>query len=55
MEKDTIWCLISIEGDKIEAKIVHKGRGKFEIIDDEKGRKYIGRIVDASDIFYCRV
>jgi hypothetical protein len=34
MEKDAIWCLVSIEEEKIEAKITHIGRGKFKIRDD---------------------
>ncbi len=55
MEKDAIWCLVSIEEENIEAKITHIGRGKFKILDDVKGGKYIDRKIDASDIFYCRV
>jgi hypothetical protein len=55
MEKDAIWCLVSIEEEKIEAKIVHIGRGKFKILDDVKGGKYTEKKVDASDVFYCRV
>ena len=55
MEKDAIWCLVSIEEEEtIEAKIIHIGRGKFKILDDVKGGKYTGKI-DASDIFYCRL
>ncbi|MCC2649692.1 MAG: hypothetical protein K0R16_2498 [Nitrososphaeraceae archaeon] len=37
MEKDAIWCLVSIEEETIEAKIIHIGRGKFKILDDVKG------------------
>ena len=39
MEKDAIWCSISIEEETIEAKIIHIGRGKFKILDDVKGGK----------------
>ncbi len=55
MEKDAIWCLVSIEQETIEAKIIPMGRGKFKILEDAKGSKYIDRKIDASDIFYCRV
>ena len=47
--------LIDEDGTKIEAKITHKGGGKFKILDDEKGGKYKDKKVDASDIFYCRI
>jgi hypothetical protein len=30
-------------------------RGKFQIIDDKEGGKYVGKIVDASDILHCEV
>jgi hypothetical protein len=56
MEKDAIWCLVSIEEEEtIEAKIIHVGRGKFKILDDVKGGKYAEKKIDASDIFYCRL
>jgi hypothetical protein len=38
-----------------EAKIIHKGRGKFKILAVEYGGKYSHKIVDASDIVRCRV
>ena len=55
MEKDAICCLVSIDEEKIEAKIIQIGRGKFKILDDLKGGKYTEKKVDASDVFYCRV
>lgn len=57
MEKDAIWCLVSIEEEEetIEAKIIHIGRDKFKILDDVKGGKYTEKKIDASDIFYCRL
>ena len=33
----------------------HKGRGKFNILSDKCSGKYIGKIVDASDVVYCRI
>ena len=47
------WCLVSINELTINAKIVHKGRGKFKILNDEYGGRYIDKIVDASDIVHC--
>jgi hypothetical protein len=50
------WCFLFVnEGVKIEAKIVHKGRGKFKILNDEYGGRYINKIVDASDVVRCIV
>ena len=48
-------CLLVIDEIKLEAKIVHKGRGKFKILADQHGGKYINKIVDASDIIRCLV
>jgi hypothetical protein len=47
------WCLVSINELTINAKIMHTGRGRFEIIDDEQGGRYVGEILDARDIFSC--
>jgi hypothetical protein len=44
------WCIISIDGMVLRAKIVHKSREKYRIVDDAKDGKYINRIVDAEDI-----
>jgi hypothetical protein len=43
------------EGAKVEAKIIHTGRGKFKILDDKKNGKYRYKKIDASDIFSCRI
>ena len=34
---------------------MHKGRGKFKILNDEYGGRYINKIVDASDVVHCNV
>ena len=47
------WCFLFVDGVKIEAKIVHKGRGKFKIVEDKCIGKYINKIVDASDVIRC--
>ena len=53
-KKYSCWCFLSVdEGVKVEAKIVHKRRGKFKILEDKYGGKYINKIVDASDIIRC--
>jgi hypothetical protein len=49
------WCYIVIDGARFEAKIIHKGRGKFKILNDEYGGIYSDKIVDASDVIRCRI
>jgi hypothetical protein len=39
----------------VEAKITHKGPGRFRVLDDKYSRKYIGQIVDASDVISCSI
>jgi hypothetical protein len=48
------WCNLSIGDIKLKAKIQHRGRGKFKILNDENGDKYINNVIDASDIFDCK-
>ena len=43
-----VFCLSM--GSTIEAKIIHKGRGKFKIVEDKFNAKYVNKIVDASDV-----
>jgi hypothetical protein len=53
-ERCSCWCVLFIdEGLKIDAKIIHKGRGKFKILEDRYMGKYINKIVDASDVIRC--
>jgi hypothetical protein len=54
-EKYSCWCILFIDGIKIEAKIKHKGRGKFKIVEDKFNAKYVNKIVDASDVIRCKV
>jgi hypothetical protein len=49
------WCYIVEDGARFEAKIIHKGRGKFKILNDEYGGKYSDKIIDASDVIRCRI
>jgi PPOX class probable F420-dependent enzyme len=54
-EKYSCWSILFIEGVEIEAKIIHKGRGKFKIVEDKYKAKYVNKIVDASDVVRCKV
>jgi hypothetical protein len=49
------WCFVRIDGTGFDAKIVHKGRGKFKILNDEYGGKHSNKIIDASDVMRCKV
>ena len=53
-ERYSCWCFLCIDGTGFDAKIVHKGRGKFKILNDEYGGKYSNKIVDASDVIRCK-
>jgi hypothetical protein len=44
------WAIISIDGVITRAKIMHKSRGKYIIVDDSKDGKYLNRVIDAEDI-----
>ena len=44
------WAIISIEDVITRAKIVHKSRGKYMIVEDSKDGKYLNRVIDAGDI-----
>ena len=55
IEKYSCWCILFVDGIKIDAKIVHKGRGRFKIVEDRYKGKYVNKIVDASDIIRCKV
>ena len=50
MEKYSCWSILFIDGLEIEAKIIHKGKGKFKIVADNYKLKYVNKIVDASDV-----
>jgi hypothetical protein len=47
------WCAVDIKNAVIRAQIVHVGRGKFKIVEDNHGGAYEGQIVDASDVINC--
>jgi ribosomal protein L21E len=47
---DGDWAIISIDGAITRAKIVHKSRGRYVIVEDSKGGKYVNKVIDAGDI-----
>ena len=52
----TIWCTYYIDDfNTTRVKILDIRGGKYRIIDDKEGGKYIGRIVDASDVSYFEI
>jgi hypothetical protein len=56
VEKRSCSCILFVDnGMKIEAKIIHNGRGKFKILEDNCRGKHINKIVDASDVIRCKV
>ena len=54
-EKYSCWCILFIDEVKIEARILHKGMGKFKIVEDKFDAKYVNKIVDASEVIRCKV
>jgi hypothetical protein len=55
MEKYSCWSVLFIDGLEIEAKIIHKGRGKFKIVEDNYKSKYVNKIVHASNVIRCKL
>ena len=49
-DKKGDWCIVSLDGTIIRAKIIHNSRGKYKIVEDTKDGIYVDKIVDASDI-----
>ena len=51
--RDQSWCTVLLESNRVRASLEHIGRGRFRVIEDEDDGKYIGQIIDASDILNC--
>lgn len=47
-------CTVFIDKKEVRVTIIHVGRGKFIIIRDDYSDKYVGKIIDASDVIHCR-
>lgn len=52
MSNAGVWCLVEIGGTQVKANIIHIGRGRYRIIEDEQG-KYADVKIDASDVIRC--
>jgi hypothetical protein len=49
-DKKGDWCIVSLDGAIIRARIIHKRGGKYKIVEDTKNGIYVDKLVDASDI-----
>lgn len=49
------WCTVDHGNNIFQAKIFHLRGGKFEILEDNMQGSYVGKIVDASQIFGCDI
>jgi hypothetical protein len=54
-DSDSSWCNLLFDGSNVRAKVKHVGSGKYRIIEDKGDGKYVGTVVDASDIFHCNL
>jgi hypothetical protein len=54
-DNDSSWCNLLISRSNVRAKVKHVGSGKYRIIEDNGDGKYVGKVVDASDIFHCNL
>jgi hypothetical protein len=56
LEKHSSWCTVALEDEiRIKARLAHIGRGRFLILEDAEGGKYVNTKVDASDIVNCLI
>jgi hypothetical protein len=52
----TIWCRFYLDDfNTVKVKIIHIGGGKYRVIEDREGGKYVGRIVDASEVDHFEI
>jgi hypothetical protein len=54
-EKRATWCMVELSNQVFRAQLLHIGRGKFKILNDNQEGIHIGQIVDASEIHNCEV
>ena len=51
-----IWCRFYLDDfNTVKVKIIHIGGGKYRVIEDIEEGKYVGRIVDASDVDHFEI
>lgn len=48
-------CIVLVNSQKVKARILHVGRGKFKILKDEMNSKHVGKIIDAGDVIFCLI
>ena len=49
-EKRATWCVVELSNQVFRVQLLHVGRGKFKVLNDNQEGIHIGQIVDASDI-----
>jgi hypothetical protein len=49
-DRRATWCRVEYSNQVFRAQLLHIGRGKFKILNDNQEGAFIGQIVDASDI-----
>ena len=54
-KSNSTWCNLLINGSNVRAKVKQVGSGKYRIIEDNGDGKYVGKVVDAYDIFHCNL
>ena len=54
-DNNSSWCNLLTNGSNVRAKVKHVGSGKYRIIEDNADGKYVGKAVDALDIFHCNL
>ena len=54
-ERNAAWCVVDIEGKIFRARVIHVGRGRFLVIEDNQDSDFVDKIVDASNILGCEL
>ena len=47
------WCIVEMDDAIFRAKIIHVGRGKYKIEQDNRDGNFVGQILDASNVLQC--
>lgn len=54
-ESRCCWCILMLNDTRLTAKIIHIGRGRFKILNDDCGGIYVNETVDACDVLTCNL
>ena len=49
------WCTVETKDAVFRAEIVHLGRGKYKIIQDNQDGDFVGQTIDAADVLQCDI